>query len=241
MATVPAVRVPSHDRVTLAPQQIRAAALPRRYQVETAWKHSQNRVARAAIAGFGLALGRDLYRVTKRVAALVLLLAAVFLWAILPFLSGRLLTRGRGWADYALGILLLPPGLLTCGVMAAALRSGRGVDQFSTSSDLAALSTLAGILYAVFAIAGIFVGLRDRDLQEAALTVAEHNERFLAEHGIRETGGRDVTHFDGDGIALRFIEAHHDRLLFMVVGRRGRRASIHLDESGRMHRYAGAA
>lgn len=86
---------------------------------------------------------------------------------------------------------------------------------------------------------GMMIGLFRRRRRLKRFAAIEHNEAFLAENGFKETLGRDVTHYDADGNALRFLEASPDRLSFMVVGRRGRRAYIDLDESGRMLSYSG--
>lgn len=86
---------------------------------------------------------------------------------------------------------------------------------------------------------GMMIGLFRRRGRLRRFAAIEHNEAFLAENGFKETAGRDVTHYDADGNALRFLEASPDRLSFMVVGRRGRRAYIDLDENGRMLSYSG--
>ena len=86
---------------------------------------------------------------------------------------------------------------------------------------------------------GMLTGLYQRPKRLRAFAVKRHNERFLAENGFKETDGKDITHYAPDGQALRFLEAHPGKLVFMVVGKRGKRAFIDLDENGRMLSYTG--
>lgn len=202
-------------------------------------------VGSAATSGFGLSLGRDLYRGIKpssTSSAIVLL--AVICAPILPAAGGLALIQGyrRGW----IGTILLTFGLSMLAVTAGfflifffAMIIG---DVFFGIRSKAFIEMYGGQVTAATAgltLFGMMIGLFRRRRRLKRFAAIEHNEAFLAENGFKETPGRDVTHYDADGNALRFLEASPDRLSFMVVGRRGRRAYIDLDESGRMLSYSG--
>ena len=239
MALAPEIQVEPRDgNFRGSAHRVREVALSRRYHVDTPFRQVRRGVGRAAVAGFGLSLGRDLYRLAKRLAALTLCAAIPFLWIILPFLAGRLLVRRKGMWDYVVGIPAFIVGALAC-VAAAAYLTDFQMTESLIPRSIEVLLMQAFLLFAAGFTLGSYRALGDRALQSAASTIAERNSDFFHRHGIRETGGRQVTHYDGQNNPLRFLEAHNDRLLFMVVGARGRRAQIMLDEDGSMRSYSG--
>ncbi|TKB20415.1 MAG: hypothetical protein E5V75_04925 [Mesorhizobium sp.] len=198
-------------------------------------------VGGAAVAGFGLAFGRDIYKKSKKNAGLIVLLLVV---VSCPFIGGRGFVRGHDRGLFGtifltvLGSLLL----IAAGLCAATFL----VLEFLLISDNGKLENpfpfalLGGsAVTAIVAGVGVVVGLVQRQKRLKAITVGKFNERFLEENGFRETDGDDITHYDDSGQALRFLEAHQNRLVFMAVGRRGKRAFIDLDQDGRMVSYSG--
>jgi len=102
------------------------------------------------------------------------------------------------------------------------------------------LALLGGFMVTtIVAGIGFLVGLIQRPKRLKAIAVSKANDRFLIANGFRETDGSDITHYDPSGQPLRFLEAHSDRLVFMAVGRRGKRAFIDLDHDGQMIGYSG--
>ena len=196
-------------------------------------------IANSAVSGFGFALGRDIYRVTKAGLRFAFVAAVPFMWVLLPWMSGYLMRRNRGYLDVAIGLLAAVVGYAACLLVAF-------IVLFSTTMAApvvpgqVAFFAAAGAVFAAFYFFGVRAGSLARERDETVRLVASHNNAFLVERGIKETGGRDITHYDGEGNALRYIETHYHQMLFMVVGRRGRRASILLDSEGRMVRYSGA-
>ena len=81
---------------------------------------------------------------------------------------------------------------------------------------------------ASLALLGLIWGAFQRRRRLRTFAAARANNEFLVVTWFEETGGDDVTHFDPSGQALRLLEAHKDRLVFMAVGRRGKRAYIDL-------------
>ncbi|MER9971193.1 hypothetical protein [Mesorhizobium sp. M0060] len=163
-----------------------------------------------AVAGFGFAFGRDIYKKTKKnVELIALLLAAV----ICPFIGGRGLVRGHDRGIFGTIFLTVLASLLliAAGLCAATLLM-LGVLMLVTDGKLDSpfLLALLGafVLTALLAGMGIVVGLVQRPKRLKAIAVGKFNERFLEENGFRETDGDDITHYDDSGQALRFLEAH---------------------------------
>jgi hypothetical protein len=204
-------------------------------------------VGGAAVAGYGLSIGRDMWKATKKTRSEILFLSmivAVLLGAVaLPFIGGRELVKGhdRGVIGTIFITILGSVALVPVGIVLAFFVWGFFVDDKSLPPDrwtdkviyLATWST------AISAAAGLLSGLSQRSARIKALTIVRANERFLRDHGFRDTGGTDISHYDSADQPLRFLEAHPDRLVFMAVGRRGKRAHIKLAPDGRMVSYSG--
>ena len=86
---------------------------------------------------------------------------------------------------------------------------------------------------------GFLIGILQRPSRKRQFVIEEENKIFLVQYGIRETGGKDVTHIDSNNSNLRLLEENNDMLVFMAVGRRGKRAYINLDQDGKMIEYTG--
>lgn len=197
-------------------------------------------VGNAATAGFGLSLGRDIYhRVKPKQASNVFLLLFAVGGVFLPIWGGMNLCQGhrRGWVGtvfltFGTSVLAATAGFLI--ILSPVVLFANGFDGISKEIIGWILMITAGLT-----VLGILVGLFRRAKRLRQFAIINDNEAFLSRSGFKETGGSDVTHYDPDGNALRFLEAGQDRLIFMAVGRRGRRAYIDLDSSGRMLSYSG--
>jgi hypothetical protein len=196
-------------------------------------------VGNAATAGFGLSLGRDVYRKVrpKNTSNVVLLLLAVG-GVFLPVLGGINLCQGhrRGWVGtifltFGVSVLSVAAGFCIMLSPFVILVEGFNIDIKIVGWILVITTGLT--------VLGMLIGLFRRAKRLRRFAIINDNEAFLARSGFKETGGSDVTHYDPNGNALRFLEADPDRLIFMAVGRRGRRAYIDLDSSGRMLAYSG--
>lgn len=135
---------------------------------------------------------------------------------------------------------------LTVGLSALLIATGLGILLLpvmligETSGNLSAqYFSVTVVTTVVLVMIGVLIGLSRRRGRLRKFAIIEHNEAFLTNNGFKETAGSDVTHYDPQGNALRFLEPGARRLVFMAVGRRGRRAYINLDESGRMLAYSG--
>ena len=199
-------------------------------------------LAASAVAGLGLSAGRDTWAVLKKNSYTVLFLLAFAGVVVGPFLGMREMVRGHDRSFVGtvfktlLGSLLLTAVgvLLGCGIVALLW--------FWTGS--ATILALAGVfIFAIAcagAIAGLVMGLFQRPARKRGFDIARQNDEFLRQQGFRETGGTDITHYDGAGNALRLIERHPERIVFMVVGRRSKRSYITLSQEGAMTGYSGS-
>lgn len=200
-------------------------------------------VGASAVAGFGLSAGRDIYKNTKKAGGgLLLILAIIFC----PFIGARGLVRGhnRGFIGTVFLTFIASILLIAIGFVAAtfgawvivAMNSPAGSDDGAVLMSAALIG--AGVT-AIIAIVGLLIGLMQRPKRLRIFEVERFNKRFLKEHGFQETDGSDITHYDPDGQPLRFLEAHQGKIVFMAVGKRGKRAFINLDSDGRMVGYTG--
>lgn len=195
----------------------------------------------AAIAGFGLAAGRDLYKGTKNNAGVLLLLGAAL---VCPYIGGRELVRGhdRGfWGTLFLTYI----GSIFLLIVSIAASSAiifyfwlLAASNNNTASVGGAVIIGAAITLFIAAI-GLLVGLYQRPKRLKKFSIVRENENFLILNGFQETNGTDITHYDLHGNALRFLEAHPTKIVFMAVGRRGKRAFIEIDKDGKMIAYSG--
>lgn len=194
----------------------------------------------AAVGGFGLAFGRDIYKTSKKnIGSMLLLLAVMFC----PFIGGRGLVRGHDRSVFGTifltcicSVFLIVAGFCAATILVFQIVVMGNIDP----DDPFPLALLGGfVLTAIITAIGFLVGSFQRPKRLKAIAVRKANEEFLTANGFQETDGKDITHYDPNGQALRFIEVHPDRLVFMAIGRRGKRASIKLDQDGRMVSYSG--
>lgn len=193
-------------------------------------------VGGSAVAGFGAAAGRDIWKGTKKASGFLILLIAIAASVSLPFLGIRNLMRGHapgeGWKS--IGDILMVPAGMAIGV-GVSVFSGLmlGEERFAL-----AIITIVGSGI-VAAVVGAIVGLGQRPSTQRRYSIAVANEAFLDGLGIRETGESEITHIDGEGNALRFMERTSNSIVFMAVGKRNKRAYIGLSPQGEMQNYTG--
>ena len=190
-------------------------------------------LAQSATFGFGSAFGRDLYRSAKD-NPVVLLILGFFMasYGTRMFFTG--VDKGpieRFLVNRVIALILVIIGLaLICGLMAF----------FLTSFGLGPWATgIAIFLTVVFTIfIGVVWGQATRDEMVAARDVEEHNLQFLYEEGFSDHEFEEELFVDPDGNTLKLKEQDEERMVFTIVGKRGKRAAIRLDH-GRMTAYSG--
>ncbi len=168
----------------------------------------------AAIWGAGGMFGRDAYKTVKREWLALLLLAIL----LLPGWAGYDMARGhprRGWfggifLTFLLNLILAPiPTLLITALLSTPEHAGVG----------GAAATFSAIVFLI----GIIVGLIRRRGRLRRAAVEEANGRFFIEHGFDYDQAEDLL-IDRDGNKLRAKGLHDGELVYLVVGRRNKRA-----------------
>jgi hypothetical protein len=213
-------------------------------------------VAGSAVAGYGLSIGRDAWKVTKKGAAPLFLLLLIASPLILPFPGGRNLVRSyaapaaRQFWGVLSSVLLIVAGASLSLSLALLLMLDDSRDSTSTSlisdpniliSDpnilisspnirlwLAATATAIGL--------GVIFGLAQRGSRRKRFNIAKKNDAFLEKMGFVETGEQEITHYDGEGNPLRLLDQSDDTITFLAVGKRNKRAYIRLTD-GEMTGY----
>jgi hypothetical protein len=206
-------------------------------------------VAGSAVAGYGLSIGRDAWKVTKKAAGPLFLLLLIASPLILPFLGGRNLVRSyaapaaRQFWGVLSSVLLIVAGASLSLSLALLLMLDESRDSTSTSliSDpnilisspnirlwLAATATAIGL--------GVIFGLAQRGSRRKRFNIAKKNDAFLEKMGLVETGEQEITHYDGEGNPLRLLDQSDDTITFLAVGKRNKRAYIRLTD-GEMTGY----
>lgn len=185
--------------------------------------------------------GRLEYR--QRTLNILALVVAVCLAAVaLPFWGGREVVRGhqRSLLASLFLTILVPLGAIALGVGAAVL-----VDLFlqrlqGIESETAEprVWVVAGIVGGA-ALVGYLVGLSQRGDRLHTFAVADLNEVFLRQRGIREVSEPNASHIDRWGDLLRLVDQSDFQITFLAVGRRSKRAYIRLNPDGRMLAYSG--
>lgn len=203
-------------------------------------------VGKAAIFGFGASAGRSAWKKTSKHADVLLVLAlvlAICLAAVaLPFWAGREIVRGhqRTWLAALFLTLVVPLGAIMLGTGAAVLvdfflQGMQGVQGETVQPRMAVVAAIVGGSTAL----GLLIGATQRGERLHAFAVADFNEEFLRQRGIREVSEPSASHMDRWGDLLRLIEQSDHQLTFLAVGRRSKRAYIRLGPSGRMLAYSG--
>lgn len=193
-------------------------------------------VGGSAVAGFGLAAGRDAYHTIKRNRGTIVLIAALAAAISMPFIGMRNAMRGHapGEAWKGIGYLLMVPAGFGISFGLAFLVGA----MFGEEPQALTFLGLAGAGVAA-AVIGAVVGVFQRPATKRRYEIIARNEIFLAEQGISETGEEEVTHYDGEGNALRALERTPNSIVFMAVGKRNKRSYITLSPEGEMIDYSG--
>jgi hypothetical protein len=192
----------------------------------------------STVAGVGLSLGRDAYRVTKN--NFLLLVAAAVALAGTAYGVWNM-TRGHERGPLATFFLtFLANFILIIVSFAIFMFVVFGIaDQGDPNSADYNMSIIYGgvIIQIIFAATGFLIGRSHRAKRLEAFAVAAHNADYLSREGFREVGGRESVMIDRSGQELVLEDIRQDAAVFKVKGRRGVRAKILLDNTGRMTTY----
>ncbi len=203
----------------------------------------------AAIAGSGFSLGKDNYKTAKEFAPFaifVMLVAMAVLGAIyLPFRAGREMVKGHNRSmigtiikTYLWNIIIAIIGFCMLYVYSIMFVNGWNAELEAGQEPYAYNHVVIRAFPLLFGL-GILYGLWLRKKRKTVLEIESENENFLKKHGFRETNSETYPYVDGYNNKLRLLESTKRQLVFMVVGKKGKRAFIDLDNTGRMVKYSG--
>jgi len=191
------------------------------------------------VAGAGLSLGRDSYKLVKKNAAsaVVIAIAAFFIagtgYAVWD------MTRGHRRGPIATVLITYVFNCLMIGVSFGITYTFLSENEAKAPNPMSPM-VVFGVTVAIqltLAAIGAFIGLRQRSRRLLQWDVESHNERFLSTNGFRHVGGDNNTLIAPDGNELQLEDERLDALVFKVLGRRSVRAKITLDPHGRMLTY----
>jgi len=190
-------------------------------------------LAQSATFGFGSSFGRDLYRQAKNNPIVLIILG--FFMAIY---GTRLFYTGfdKDPVERFLVNRLIAFILTTIGLAIITTTTGVG---FNIMFNIPWLSVVAGIVTGISAIfLGMEWGKNTRSEMIEAAEIEAHNLQFLHDKGFTDHEFEEELFQDADGNVLRLKEEDEDKMVFTLVGKRGKRAAIRLEE-GRMTSYTG--
>ncbi len=195
--------------------------------------------SRYVFAGAGLSAGRSLWHGFKNNWQFFLILVIIFGSLYLPFAGTRNMAIGHFDRGFFKTIFFTFIGSLLMVLIGAAfflLELGM-IASPENDSGWNDLILYFSIALGFLCLSGFIAGLTQRSKRRRAYYINVGNEAFMRKKGFRETGGSDITHYDAQDTPLRVIDIQTSRIVFMVVGARGKRAYINMDNDGRFIDY----
>ncbi|MBN9061813.1 MAG: hypothetical protein J0H41_05150 [Rhizobiales bacterium] len=194
-------------------------------------------------------MGRSLYRHKGDVLLIVVAGALCAGAVVLPFMAGHRIVRwsptGKMKAFFRtvwwLLLATLGAGLFLGLSFIVFYLINKGYVQESELVRASVASAIPWTLWcsALAMIAGLMRGLFDRRQRKRAHSILLHNQAFLDAQGIRDMGGKSVTHVDGAGNKLTLDHIGEEIIEFTVPGSSRKRAYIHIGPDGRFESYTG--
>lgn len=197
----------------------------------------------STVAGAGLSMGRDVYRKTRDNFLFIVIAVVALAGTAYGFWN---MSRGhdRGpvgtfFRTFLVNALIIAISFAVFMFIVIAIAGNGGQNGQPQTTDTQIVMVGFGIQL-VLAAAGLVFGLSQRRKRLEAIKVDRHNADFLDAQGFRDVGGRDQTMLDPAGEELVLDDFRTDAVVFKVKGRRGARAKIMLDATGRMVSYTPA-
>ncbi|MDE0097167.1 MAG: hypothetical protein OXN16_00720 [Gammaproteobacteria bacterium] len=218
-------------------------------------------VAGSALAGFGFAFGRDMYRETKRNWKLIALIVVATLAYVLLFMSSLWVARNYRSrlagllkkagalvaliASYAATVYVnvLVEAFLALNGIAGNPETFRPISGWSPAGILMDLDERGTVFMAGFILqnlvmaAGLMMGAFQRRRRRTAWDTEASNEAFFLDNGLVSL---DEENFRDDrGNRYRLLKVLKNELEFQAEGKRGKRAYIRFDDSGKYLSWSG--
>ncbi|PHZ83478.1 hypothetical protein [Paremcibacter congregatus] len=205
-----------------------------------------NQAGKYIFAGAGLSAGRSLWYNFKKNWQVYLIIFAIVGSVCFPYLGARNMIKGhkkRGFFKTIFVTIIGNSLLIITGGVFFVIEYAMiiGVLDLKVASDLTTVLTNVAYAVVVLCSIGFLVGFFQRSKRLLAFRIESENEDFMEQHKFKETGTDDITHYDFNDTPLRLLEMQKDRISFMVVGERGKRAFINMDNDGKFLEYIPAA
>ncbi len=206
-----------------------------------------------AVAGFGFSFGRDIYRKFKKGFVYLIVPALLLATVILPFLSASKTFRWHPisflrwiFSKFFFWLCITSISAYITYILILCIESIlRDMDAYAGVTFYGySLTKIEFILVytGFFYLIGALDGIRRRKKRKYIYNIEVENSRFLDKIGLTEVdGSSSFTHMDSEGNKFRIEGVGKDLVEFFVVGRRGKRAFIYLDDDGRFIEYSGIA
>lgn len=95
----------------------------------------------------------------------------------------------------------------------------------------------SGTVLVILSASGIYSGIRHRGKRSLAWNIEDSNRTFLRNTGLKEVA--DEQFKDDNDNLYRVEKIHFDRIEMFPIGKRGKRAYLHFDQSGRFTKWSG--
>ena len=218
-------------------------------------------VAGSALAGFGLSLGRDTYKQTKKDADVLILflliilvlgffiyglfLSSVWLFRNYQTLVGTIFKKFFALVVFVFFYIAPVVALLnleptTEGLVTHAIETGRFAPIFGHLVSSLGTSSFLGITFLLqnlLVLAGCLTGYVQRKKRRLAWEAEAHNVSFFDENGIEQLDDNNLR--DSEGNRFRLKNTFANELEFIAEGRRSKRAYIKYDETGKYTEWSG--
>ena len=205
-------------------------------------------VAGSALAGFGLAFGRDVYRQVKKNWLILAVVGSIVFLLFGIFISAVWVSRNyKTWAGSLFKRIGAILSLCGCYVVTYFLilfvdflieTDPEQIDVETVLAHDTGTAYLVGLaIQNLILLAGLVVGLRQRRKRGIAWDTEASNVAFFEEHGLELLD--DENFRDEEGNRYRLKNVFRNEMEFQAEGRRGKRGYIQFDENGKYVSWSG--
>lgn len=192
----------------------------------------------SAVAGMGFAFGRDIYRKAKQHRGLLVVIFLIGLAFFGNYTGGVWIGRNyRTGTEAALkrvaAVLFIAPSFAILTFTVSLFQ------QFGEQVQDEPFPTLMGIIVPAAIISiGYFAGNQQRRKRQEVWDAEDHNMLFMEEHDLVEHEDSTIEDIS-TGQNYRVDNVGSRRITLFPIGRRGKRAYITIDETGKYDEFTG--
>ena len=212
-------------------------------------------IAGSALAGFGLSLGRDVYKGTKKNIGMIILFflvafivmgqysSSVWLFRNYKTLAGSIFKKFFALIAFVFFYIAIASSLF---VIEGVVNETNTLDSYSYDLILDHFvssigeGTLLGIFFLLqnlLVLIGFLVGFFQRKKRRLAWDAEKHNISFFISNGLESLDEKNIR--DADGNRYRLKNMFANEIEFIAEGRRNKRAYIKYDRTGKYTNWSG--